>query len=296
MIELEMKWDEINTKLSTNAKDNSANIRWLAFTDDNESEDDVRNYAAANLPDTYDTLRIRDFETKRHENSDDVWALDVSYEHVASAQVLPALEVDDVRWGIRTSGQTSRKRLYSLGLKSETVDTTTGDSYKFNTGPRAKWKNVVGLKIGEDGSLSVEGVDYSFSEILISAETVKSAAQISGGYLINAADLASRNVVNSTLWRGFAIGTVRLIDYSAVERAGDAADWDINFTLVFSPNLTNIAINSEITVPAKAGHDLLDVLYLPEKLPDGPFSVYRAVRAAVHQWYELVNLTSQLGV
>ena len=296
-IEIQLQWDEVSVTDSVTASEQSATLNYFAFTDDGEEEDEVREYAKTEIPDFYDGLIFTKLEIPgRHSELNDTWVVIARYESPASAFAQPKLAVDEVRWGIRTGGQVTAPRLYSLGLKSETVASSSGDAYKFDIPARAKWKNVVGLTLDTNKNFNTDGVDYSFAEIMINVETVKDNDQVLAGYIVNAAAWAARHAINNAVWSGFAAGTLRLDDYSAVKRAGEEPDWDIGFSLVFSPNLTDIVVSSEITVPAKDGHDLLDVLYLPEKLPDGPFSVHRAVRAAVHQWYPPIDFAAVLGI
>lgn len=290
---IQTAWDDIETTASVNESDQQATIHHLVFTDENESEDDVRKYAKARIADVYAGLIFTRMDCKRKQESNDVWAITAYYEPASSSFALPRLEEGQTRWSIRNGGGTTQRRLYSLGLVSEHVASNTGTNYEFE-GTEAE--NLVGVSIGKDGKgFEVEGKDVSIGGIEISVETVVPNSVASGSYLVNGADAADRQCINIDAWKIFAPQTLRLTEFNATQRAGNDPPWDVAMTMAFSPTLTNISIpNIPSPIPSKKGQQLLDVMFVEKKVGKFPMSV--PVRAAVHDWYPKISFASVLRI
>jgi hypothetical protein len=290
---LQTAWDDVETTASLSESDQAATFRYMVFTDDGETEDDVRDYAMPRVPDVYAGLLFTKMDVKRKQEADDVWSITAYYESPASSFALPKLSAGETRWSIRNGGGSTVKRLYSLGLVSEHVSEDTGSNYKFEA---TKAERLVGISVGKDGKgFEVEGKDVSLGNIEISVETVVSNAEATGAYLTAASAAADANAINDNTWKVFAAETLRLIDFNASQRAGNNPDWDVAMTFVFSPSLTNIRVpNISKPIPAKKGQQLLDVMFAEKKV--GKFSLSVPVRAAVHDWYPKINFASVLKV
>jgi hypothetical protein len=281
------KFKDIESTDAVAIGEDSALIHYVAITTEDEDEPAVRAQAVADIPLVYSGLILTKVFIRRE--SDDVWEIDVSYESDDSESTLPKLEVDQVRWSVRSGSSGTLKRTFSLELIEEVV-AAGFDDYQFD-GTAAE--RVIGLTSTADG-LEVEGIDVPQGRVEITVQTVKSALQVNAGYLVDLANYASDHAFSAVAWRGFPAGTIQLVDYSADQRGGDNPDWDIGMSLVYSPNLTNIDIGNGITIASKKGHEILDVLYARKTIQSLPLSI--PIRAAVHRANPLINLNAALGI
>lgn len=286
-ISLELRFEDVDATQSESQDDDGATLRYVALTDAGESEADVRAYAIANIPTIYDGLGFTKVGVKR--KADAIFDITATYEPLNSPYTLPALEPDEVRYSIRSGSSGSMRRTYSDSLISETVATGMTE-YEFSG---TAVERVIGIKHTSDG-LEVEGVDVPTGQIELSLETVKDNTAISGGWLVTLAEYANAFAFNSATYKGFAAGTLQIVDYQASQRGGSNPDWDISISMIYSRNLTSINVGNGITVPSKLGHDYLDVLFARKVINGLPLSV--PVRAAVHRLYPYIDFNVTLGI
>ena len=230
--------------------------------------------------------------------SDDIWDVDPEYDPLESAAALPRLNPNEVRYAIRSVNAGTAKQLFSLELVSETIGNNVA-GYRLAGG---KSEKVIGLTKTKDG-IEARGVDVPIGQIEINLETVKDDDAISTGYLLSLTDFANRRVTNSVMYRGFAAGTLQIVDCGSTIRAGENPDWDISISMVFSPNLTNIEVGNGIVVPSKKGHQLLDILYEVKRentaaagSPAVVLPLAVPVRAAVHRIKDEINFAHALRI
>ena len=294
-IQLEQKFLNVESTDGTANSDDATTLHYQVITDAGETEDDVRDHCRANLPTGYFGLVRENFSLARA--SDSLWEVDVEFGPADSAKALPKLEVDQTRYSIRGGSGGSAKRTFSLGLISEHVAPGVG-GLRLADGPAER---IIGLTVDKNG-YEAKGVDEPVGQISIDIETVKNAENISGGYLVSLAEYAKRQLVNSATFRGFAAGTLKIVDFDAAVRGGDDPDWDISIQIEYEPNLTNIVVGNGITVTSKKGHELLDVLYdvqIRNTAPAGPpvkLPLAVPIRAAVHQMKDTLNFNTALGI
>ncbi|MEO1530215.1 MAG: hypothetical protein AAFX06_32900 [Planctomycetota bacterium] len=286
-ISVEEKLPGIQSRDGTS--DDNDGVEWeYHIHTEGEDEASVRAAAKAGIPETYqDLIRSNILLVERGPN---LWSATAEYEAPSRFTTLPKLSVDQVRWGIRTGGGESVKRTYSDALISET---TAGGAAVFSLAGQPE-ERLMGISSTKDG-WEVEGVDWDTGAIEIFVETVKSGAQISAGYLVTLATYAKLRVVNSAIWNGFAIGTLKLVTFNDRHRGGTSGDRDIDMSFSFEPNLTNINVGNGLVVPEKQGHDRLDVQFQSRRSTNGlPTSV--PVRVAVHRDRPRVDFATALGI
>lgn len=287
-VTFEERWTGIKSRNSASAKRDVVQLSYIAKATEGEEEPAIRAAASTTLPDSYSGLGRDEVSITRLE-TDGRWDVTASYKHPSSSAGKKTLDVDEVRWSVRSGGGVSQRAVYSLGLISETP---SAGNYVFSG---TAMENVIGLKLGADGNnIEVEGVDVQIGVVEIEVETTKSTTQINAGYLINGATYAANQVVNSDIWNGFAIGTMQLQSFSSVPRNEASPKYDIQMSFIFSPNLTNIAVG-DLTVAAKTGHDLLDVLFT-RTIIAGNLPMAVPVRAAVHRMNPWISFASSLGI
>jgi hypothetical protein len=97
--------------------------------------------------------------------------------------------------------------------------------------------------------------------------------------------------VNSSPFRGFAVGEVRFLGASGSYRSGDKAA-ELTFKFAVSPNATNIRVGN-ITIPFKYGWDYLWVRWADMK--QGNVTVKVPIEAYVEKVYQGLNFYS-LGI
>lgn len=265
-------------------ENDGATFEKLIETTNNETEADVRTALKAGTPTTYLDL-IRDRIDLQRTEVDGVWEASVSYVASTSVSALPKLAVGDVRWSITAGSGGTAKRTFSKSLVSEVASST---DYEFS-GTAAEL--ALGLK--NDKGFSVEGIDVPVGSVQIQLQAVRSAADVTAGFLNTLSAAAVNKVVNSLAWNNFPAGTLQIVNTSANERAGTGAPWDITATMDYQPNLTSISVGNGLTVTAKDGHDELDVLYVKKVV--GQFTVSVPVRAAVHRLFDRVDFATVYG-
>lgn len=283
---------DINAVDGVSEGEDSLDIQYIIAADNGEDESDVITFVQnpSNIPATYLGLFRQSVSFDRLEETDDYWVATASYVNGSDPSAQPKLDVDEVRWQVVGGSGGTLKRTFSRSLVSETLPTGS-TAPAFDT---TEAETAVGL-VYRDGDFEIEGVDVSVGGTQISVQTVWNyATAITGGRVVTAAGHADNKVVNSAAWNGFAAGTLQLETFSARNRPGTTPLYDIDFTLNFSANLTNIDVGNDITVPAKKGHEVLDVLYTKKQVAGLPIPV--PIRAAVHQVFEEINFATVLGL
>lgn len=286
-ITLELQYLDASFTDGTSDSSDSAEISWFAFADNGENEIAVHAHAVANLPAFYNNLVLSSIDIDRL--NDRTFRVSPSYKSAADPKTRKKLAVDETRWSITSSGSETVTQTYSEELISETVAPGFAE-YEFTGTPVEK---VMGITNTAEG-LEVEGVEVPTGAIELSVETVKSDDQITGGYLVALAEAVARQHTNSVAYNGFPIGTLRLIDYQANDRGGDTPDRDINVSISYSPNLTNLDVGGGLIVPKKNGHDIVDVMYVREAVNGLPLS--KPIRAAVHRVHDGIDFAAVLGI
>ena len=291
-ISINRKWNDVAGVDGVSNTDDSLDVTYFLFADNDEDETDILAFVQSdsNIPHTYLGLAKRNVSFGRHEDTADHWIATASYGSSSASWTLPKLDVDEVRWSIVGGQGQTIKRTYSESLVSETLPTGS-------TAPALDTTDhelALGL-VHRDGDFEIEGIDVPVGGTQISVQTVwDHAGAITGTKLVTAAEYADLHAVNSATWNGFAAGTLQIESFSATYRAGTDPDWDVNFTLNYSKNLTSIAVGNTITVSSKLGHEVLDVLYAKRQVAGLPLPV--PIRAAVHKVFPEIDFNTVFGI
>lgn len=294
-MELKTRFLDISTVDSISADSDRAAIDYFVIATEDESEIDVRNFARPLIPDLYEGLIFSEMTTTRV--SDDLWDVHAEFSPTTSSMAYSVLGVDDVRWSVKSSNGQQFRTKFSRGLVAEqTVDNTA--SLKLAGTPI---QNAVGRVFRTSAGWRIEGREVPIGTVLIDAQTVKSAADVSGGYLVTAAQAAGNQSVNSVSWRGFAAGTLRLLNYSAAERgSNDVAlnppDWEVQFTMEFQPNQTGLVFATDVAAVDVLGHQLLELEVAPSWNTAKNQTEDRLERVAVHNIYPTIDFAAVLGI
>lgn len=285
-VSVNARWLDVSTTDGIAFSDDGAVLRYVCTTDSNELEPAVRAAMHSAAPATYEGLIKGPLELER--GGDDIWFAEVEYVPVTSPAARPKLEVDDVQWSITSGSGGTQKRVFSKELVSENATET---KYEWSGTPAER---VLGVSTNADGAYEVEGIDTPIGEIAIEIKTTKSEADVTAGYLVTLADAAKERSGNSLQWNVFPAKTLQLRTFSAVERAGTSPPYDITIGAVYSPNLTSVSIGNGLSVSTKAGHDIIDVLFVRKTVNGLPLSV--PVRAAVHRVVDYIDFATVLGI
>jgi hypothetical protein len=264
-------------------------------------EPDVRSAALTQTPAGYEQLLRGSIDIIRV--GDDVWNVVVGYVEPNSLTMTPVV-VGDVRYSITNSTGDTYTQKESTELVEEYQNTAAGYSWMtlrgtpMETNLGLEWYG--GPTEGSKGSISCNGIPTRVGTVEVRFDTAITAAQATGGYLVNAAAAAASNTVNTDLYIGFAAGTLRMLSYQASERGQepsdlDGPDWDVSFSALFSPNIT-IQSATFGAIP-KQGHEWLEYLFVKKTVTVGGRKVSGTIpaRAAVHKRYPEGSFSSIIG-
>lgn len=127
----------------------------------------------------------------------------------------------------------------------------TIDSVLLGGGVAPSTKDAIGVSKDEVKGVDIPapGGEFSLSYTF---------SQLSNGYFRRLMAMSGR-AVNDAAFKGFEAGEVLFVGCSGHYRAG--GKWKLVFRFKFQPNEVNIPVGDQLTIPAKAGWDLIDVLY-----------------------------------
>ena len=201
---------------------------------------------------------------------------------------------------IRSAGGASVKVLTSLALVNEEVDALYADKWTM-VGPLVsdRVRRLLGWRLTSDGATTNEPIDLQVGGVEIGLELSVSAAQVSAGFLVDVASHAAQQAVNSVIWNGFAMQTLRFTNFSATPRNGASPAWDLQYTFDYSPSTTVVFDAGTVAEWSiqKAGQHLMDMVteYKEVDANDGWFLPF-IIRAATHQIRPEINYSTELGI
>lgn len=294
-MQLKTRYLDISTIESISSDSDRASLDLFVQTDAGESESDVRNFARPLIPDSYDGLIFTEMAVSRI--SDELWDIHAEYSPNTSPRAIVVLNVDDVRWSVKSSSGQQFRTKFSRGLVAEQTKNDL-TALKLAGTPA---QNSIGRVYYTKKGWRIEGREISMGTVLIDVETVKSAANVSGGYLITAAQAASDQSVNAASWKGFAAGTLKLLSYSASEQGSadvslNPPDWDVQFTMEFQANRSGLVFASNIAAVDVLGHQLLELEVHPGWDDTKKTNDDELQRVAVHDIWPTINFSSVLGI
>lgn len=285
------RWTSPRTRDDIGGKNDRAFISHVIEGDNGEGEAAIRAWALNNLAATYEGLWRRSIEVERTE-SDGVWDVRATYESPAvnfpSVNIPPG--TNTTVWGIRTAGGGVVKRFYS----EEFIDERAEDVKYEWAGFATEITQAVGLTSDGQGQLKSVGVDQQVGQIEVWVKTVYSAAQVTGGALITAAEQAALHSVNNATWEIFPARTLKIDSFSATKR--NDGNYNIDYTFQYSPAITLTLIDNKPSI-TKQGHHHLEVVMRPKAIqPNGLLKLTTPfiARVATHRLYPEINFTTEL--
>lgn len=289
-IQLEPKWDEVTTKENPNDRNSSARLRFIAFgTPGIDNEFTARQATFLLAPATYGTLVIDDVAIlgRLSDTADQVsWDVEVSYAHPNEKEQPKPNDETTTVLEIRSSGSETNQRTFSIALLQEKANL---DAFKF-TGTDAE--RALGLKAADADngtSLNTQGIPAKSGKTQIIIHIWRSLQTVSDGFLLNLSDACDRQVVNSLDFFRFPPVSLQFSGYSATQKVGTDAGWDISLTLDYSRSVA-VDIPGLPDMPiTKKGFEYLDVLYMPKLVPVKGVVLSTPVRAAIHKLYDAEN-------
>tara|TARA_R110000796_G_scaffold32588_1_gene85240 strand:- start:541 stop:1449 length:909 start_codon:yes stop_codon:yes gene_type:complete len=283
-----------------NKRDDKWTKNYLVHGDAGETELQIVPWLQINLPQTLDDLLLETLKIER-EDSDGYWSCDAQYTATSNPKNRPELQPGGgYRMTIRSAGGASVKVLTSLALVNEEVDALYADKWTM-VGPLVsdRVRRLLGWRLTSDGATTNEPIDLQVGGVEIGLELSVSAAQVSAGFLVDVASHAAQQAVNSTIWNGFAMQTLRFTNFSATPRNGASPAWDLQYTFDYSPSTTVVFDAGTVAEWSiqKAGQHLIDMVteYKEVDANDGWFLPF-IIRAATHQIRPEINYSTELGI
>lgn len=324
-VTVQIKWDEGPLNITSNG--GSGTIEYLAYSDDplNDGRDDVMSAVLSAAPDDLYGLVIDSASVERRVKDDGealgeaIWDCSVGY--VAPNRKQPYTlgspvvvgQPRPVRWSIRNAGGAALTQLKSKEFIGESTYKDFG-IVKFGTNNVTK--NLLGWKRASNSGSSfvATGVSAQTYTVELVVETVATAAEMSGGYGVNLAAYAGKNVINSVAWKGFPIRCLQFVGCVAKQRTekreqynpdNNDQPWDLTLTFSYQPPETidyptDIAPINPGTgnITEKKGFEYLDIMYMEVQVTVGGKTVSLSVpaRYALHRNHEEVNFDTDLGL
>lgn len=282
------KWDNISTSESLLDRNSSARLRYIAYGDSNDTEEDVRNALKLYAPDLFGTLikshvAVLSFIGETPEGMQ--WDTEVTYSHADEKDREKPSDESTVILEIRSGGGSTANRTYSEALVEEVFN---DDVFEFEG---TNVERVLGLKAADADSgsmLNAQGVPVKTGGIQIIVHFWKSNAKVSNGFLLGLSEACDEQCVNAGTFKGFPGGSLQFSDFSATQKASTniyQSGWEFSATLDFAREITPSVPGLPAFTKKKKGHEYLDVLWMPELIPVKNVVVSKAVRAAIHQLY-----------
>ena len=336
-----IRWDEGPVSVSTNAS--TATLNYVIVSDDPENDDRIGaiNWLNTNVAYDYFGLVIDSIAINERiaETSDEaMWDATVKYvlpekkkpKELKFDKDKPSTDPQGTRLTVRSGSGGSLTMTSSREFLAEIYGTNTGGSNVWSWESEDKINRLLNLDSGKEDDwsmFSAKGISVPVGTVEIVAETVRGHDNITaGGYLVQAALMAGKNVVNSVSYGGFPIRSLKLIHFDAKQRASDnplsnTEPWDVSYVFAYSPSVRIAGYGASPPDPIppgeevaprppgleevadwtglthKYGWDYYDVLYVSEEHTAAggvKFTLPQAKRASIHRIYEQINFATVL--
>ena len=339
-----LRWDEETLELENQGA--RTELRYILESDDPENED--REQAMAwllddtephNVPRTLYGLRWNRLSVKeiiRVENdvvNTRLWDAVVEYVLPESKKPKP-LEVDlekepeekqTTRFSVRSSGGRTMRRLFSRRCVQE-LDVSDGEFlFGIQKGDPGRLLNLKSDDSDDSTAMFTgQGIDVPLGTVEIVVETVRLNENVqTDGFVVQAAEYAAKNVINSEPYYGFPKNSLKLVNFTSSQRGGEAGatpdndqPWDVTYTFEYAPQTHVLLVdyppefaNKPFSIPAQQdylyGWQYLDTLYVNDEVgtlyvDDNGDSlklvIPKAVRMALHDIYEEIDFITKLKI
>jgi hypothetical protein len=293
-ITFKQRWDEQTTNELLIEEGGGSVVKYFAYSGTNQTHAEIISAMKTHAP-TQMHLWHRSsilVEGRLSDSADQfIWATVIEYNYRRPPN-------DSYTFEIRSSGGTTLQMTMSLRLLDEQAN-SKNSAYLFKTTTAG---TILGLKAtdAENGSsLTYTGIPIQKVGIEVVQRLWRSNFEITE-YLVGLAAAVSDNVVNLSEYLIFQGGELRFTGFTAVPDSELNTGWKIALTFDYSKNpvLANVnAILAKAGIPPLTtdlylGHDYLDVLSMPDVIPERHMAVALPVRAAIHQIYPTANFTA----
>lgn len=286
-ISVAYQFDEVSTSESLLDRNSRAVLKAFVYgTPGVDNEFTAREGLKLLAPEMYGSLIKDTVSILRRvvDNGTDLaWEGEVGYAHQDQKEQPKPTDETTTVLEIRSGGGGTTQRTFSRDLIEEQANL---DAYKF-TGTDAE--RILGLKAADADngvSLQAQGIPFKQSGTQIIIYVWRSNATVNNGFLLDVTDACDRQVVNSLLFKGFPVGSLQFVDFSAVQKAGTNPGWDFTFTLSYAKSVAVEIPGLPAFTATKKGHQYLDVLFMPKLIPVKNVVMSQAVRAAIHDIFE----------
>ncbi|TXI10629.1 MAG: hypothetical protein E6Q76_03730 [Rhizobium sp.] len=215
------------------------NIDVKYIIDDAVDYDDARATMMAVAPLFLGNFVPVDFHIDPKDDSDTLWEGSITY-------------------GPRTNnspdGENDPTYSFELGVQTTKVLTSLQTVGKYGDRPPDFKRSI---NVQDDNT--VEGVDLNFPVFSWTETHYLPYSFVNRAYFTTLFNVTAK--MNIGPFRDFMPGEVLLLGVNGSKRYS-AADWEMQFKFIASPNVTNLKIGPDITVSSKLGHDYLWAKYV----------------------------------
>lgn len=198
----------------------------------------------------------------------------------------------EVTWERFSPEVVDREKLSgSISLTSQTIKTTYNHVGSYGPGSAAAMNAGGLINVTKDGA---EGVELDIPVMTFTLTRLYTRGTFSLAWLANARTFCG--LPNTSTWRGFSSGTIKLAGVDG--REGDGDFDEISFSFQTSPTFTNLVIPSplgNITVPQKLGWQYLHVQMVERHDDATGFTTQVAHTAHVDEITQGVDLNGLLS-
>lgn len=142
---------------------------------------------------------------------------------------------------------------FDLGVERQKITQSLATVGKYGAGA-PDFKGAINVQ----DDRTVEGVEINFPVFSWIETHYLPYETVGRAYFLTLFNLVAK--MNVGPFRDFARGEVLFLGVNGSKRRS-AADWEMQFKFIASPNATNLAIGPDLTVTEKLGHDYLWVRY-----------------------------------
>lgn len=261
-------------------------------------------------------VNARIIDNEFAEDAKQIWDVTLIY---SQAREYPDLEPDGpVRMSVRSGTGASIPQLYSRGLIAE-----QSKSSEYSWEANADLKNLLGVQTDDSGetaaTFTAKGIQKSAGATEVVIEAKFSHDADIEAFIVLMTEYATKQVINSVPYRSFGAGSLRFMNFDAIQDSGTYPDtdsnlqpWTFTYSFAHQPRVTGAELDANpppglttnfANLPSgpsydKRGWDYYDVTYINDSKNNAgaTFNLPQAVRAAIHKMHEEIDFAAVLKI